>query len=121
MPQSNVINVPIILAIRTGDVFTVEKWDGTYNLNESTYAVALFKAPDLKELKVPISEVAGPTGVVAAGVTLDGWGWISLDPITKDYIGNILEEVGARLGEWFKLTITYANPLNRAKAIIENT
>lgn len=107
----NVIDFPVGLAVRSGDVFSLEKWDGTYDLSTSTYAVALFLAPPLSELNVPVSDISTSTGVVAAGLTKDGWGWVSIETHTKDYLGDLLENSGARPNEWFKLNITYQNPL----------
>lgn len=107
----NEVGFPVGLAIRTGDIFIVEPWAGVPDLSVPTYAVALFEPPALEPLGVPVSPVALPQGVVAAGVTADGWGWISLEPHTKDYLGELLVSAGAKLGQWFKLTITYGNPL----------
>ncbi len=107
----HVVDFPVLLSIRTGDIFIVEKWDDKLDPSKSVYAVALFEAPNLERLNVPLSEVAKRTGVVCAGITKDGWGWIPLEGNTKDYIGNLLEEVKARPDEWFKLTITYESPL----------
>jgi hypothetical protein len=107
----NVVDFPVGFAVRSGDVFNLEKWDGSYSLNLPTYAVALFLAPPLSELNVPISNISTPTGVVVAGLTKDGWGWINTETHTKDYLGELLVKQGARVGEWFKLTITYENPL----------
>jgi hypothetical protein len=108
--KNGIVDCPIVLGVRTGDTLTVEKWDGRVDLSVSTYAVALFVAPDLKELGLNISKVALGTGVVAAGVTLDGWGWIVMEPVIKDMVSDLLQEIGARPGEWFKLTIKYINP-----------
>lgn len=107
----NVVEFPTGLALRTGDTYALEKWTGPGDLSVPTYAVALFEAPSLLVLDVPVSLVANPTGVVAAGLTQDGWGWVPLEPHTRDYLGDFLDKVGARPGEWFKLTITYTNPL----------
>ena len=107
----HVVDFPVLLSIRTGDVFSVEKWDDKLDYDKSVYAVALFEAPNLERLNVPLSGIAKHTGVVAAGITKDGWGWIPIESNTKDYIGDLLDEVNARPNEWFKLTITYESPL----------
>jgi len=107
----HVVDFPVVLSIRTGDVFSIEKWDDKLDPDKSVYAVALFEAPMLEQLNVHLSDVAKRTGVVAAGITKDGWGWIPLEGNTKDYIGDLLDELEARPNEWFKLTITYESPL----------
>jgi len=100
-----------LLAIRTGDTLEVEKWDGPGDLSVPTYAVALFEAPDLTRLDLPISLVCKTTGAVCVGISIDGWGWMSWDVNMKNMVSDLLDKAGARPGEWFKLTISYTNPL----------
>lgn len=100
-----------LLAIRTGDTLTLEKWDGPGDLSLPTYAVAIFEAPDLARLGVPISPVCKTTAAVAVGISADGWGWMPWDANMKNMVSDLLDSAKARPGEWFKLTIAYVNPL----------
>lgn len=100
-----------LLAIRAGDTLTIEKWDGPGDLSLPTYAVALFEAPDLTQLDVPISPVCKTTAAVAVGISADGWGWMPWDANMKNMVSDLLDEAKARPGEWFRLTISYTNPL----------
>jgi hypothetical protein len=100
-----------LLAIRTGDALSVEKWDGPGDLSLPTYAVALFEAPDLTQLDLSISPVCKTTGAVAVGISADGWGWMPWDVNMKNMVSDLLDQAGARPGEWFKLTISYVSPL----------
>jgi hypothetical protein len=100
-----------ILAIRTGDTLSLEKWTSLGDLSVPTYAVALFEAPPLAELGVYVSPICRTTATVVAGISVDGWGWIPTDANMKNMVSDLLEDAGARPGEWFKLTITYTNPL----------
>jgi len=80
------------------------------DLARPTYAVALFEAPKLAELNVPISPTGDLTGLVLAGLTAEGWGWLPVEANTKEMIGDLLDLAGAKPGEWYKLTITYTSP-----------
>lgn len=75
-----------------------------------TYAVALFEAPDLAKLNIPISPTSDPTGLALVGLTAEGWGWLPVEPNTKEMIGKLLDTAGAKPGEWYRLIINYAFP-----------
>ena len=110
-------NINNILCFRVGDLPGFRKW--TYDTVDFSYgpvyAVALFEAPSLLVLGGQVSEKCWLLGTVAAGLTVEGWGWLNIEASTKDYIGAMLQELGARPGEWWEMVIQYEHPEEAGK------
>jgi len=112
-PKTNLtlVDFPTVVALRAGESFEIEPWTGDPgDMARPTYAVALFEAPDLAKLNIAISPTSDPTGLALVGLTAEGWGWLPVEPNTKEMIGKLLDTAGAKPGEWYRLIINYAFP-----------
>ena len=97
------------LALRPGEKAIIYENDG--ELPPCAYVVALVDVPPFPGESHPECR---PSAVVCAqqyvcseserpGELL--WGWVALDPDTKDLIGDLLHEGGAEPGRWYHLEI----------------
>lgn len=97
-----------LLALRPGEVmhFSEQRYD-----QSEAYVVMLCEVPAFPGASHP---EAKNLSVICAGQystedgELDGvaWGWVHLDPGTKELVGHGLEAIGAQPGKWYYMLLS---------------